>query len=327
MKTFIATTMVVLAASVFFCQSAAADGAMANVPDAMALDAAHDAAAAQSTMPAHDAATASDSIVQLSAERTGSQLAASSVLMQLREVLGAREDDMQKIVNGELVSNDNSGGADLTAYVPVGSAIAETLRAAPTGKNGFALASVTLVPYPDSWTHMSARERMLALYNALGRISTQKGITYISRRAGYKPKELFTQSHYIASESKNAQVLADITAAAVPKTEVRYVFQEDTSFGENTYRHTYTNSANEIFVEITNCTPMKYHGVTCLKKEEMRMCISLYPVQEGVLVSSAAIVTGHKTTVTVVFVKVDLADSFKRRTDALHAWFKKQVEE
>ena len=253
-------------------------------------------------------------------------VSADGVLMSLREVLGVSEGDMQKIANGELVSSNNSDGTDLTAYVPAGSVIAEMLQTAPTGKKGFAIASVTLVPYPASWNRMSASERMLALYNVLGCISTQKGITYISRRAGYKPKELFTQSYYIANENKKSPPLSDITAAVVPETEVRYVFQEDTSFGENTYRHTYTNSDDEIFVEITNCTPMKYRGVTCLKKEEMRMCISLYPVQEGVLVSSAAIVTGHKTTVTVVVVKVDLADSYKRRTDALHAWFKKHVE-
>ncbi|MFC2385949.1 DUF6675 family protein, partial [Treponema socranskii] len=105
----------------------------------------------------------------------------------------------------------------------------------------------------------------------------------------------------------------------------RYVFQEDTSFGENTYLHTYTDAASEIFLEITNCTSMKYHGVTCLKEREMEMCVSAYPLEEGIFFSSAAIVTGQKQTVTVLFIKVDLADAFKRRTDALYSWFLNQI--
>ena len=120
-------------------------------------------------------------------------------------------------------------------------------------------------------------------------------------------------------------MLADPVASEVPPSDRRYVFQEDTSFGENTYLHTYTDSASEIFVEITNCTPMKYHGVTCLKEREMEMCISVYPLEEGIFFSSAAIVTGQKQTVTVLFIKVDLADAFKRRTDALYEWFLNQI--
>ena len=87
----------------------------------------------------------------------------------------------------------------------------------------------------------------------------------------------------------------------------------------------YTDSASEIFVEITNCTPMKYHGVTCLKEREMEMCISAYPLEEGIFFSSSAIVTGQKQTVSVLFIKVDLADAFKRRTDALYEWFLDQI--
>ena len=235
------------------------------------------------------------------------------------------EKERRDLAAGKLFSAGNGSGEDLTKYVPSSSAVAQKLAAAPQGKRGFAVVSCALIPYPAAWKSMSADEKLLALYNAIGRVSTQKGITYISRRAGYKPKELFTRSYYIADAARTEDALADPVASEVPPSDRRCVFQEDTSFGENTYLHTYTDSASEIFVEITNLTPMKYHGVTCLKEREMEMCISLYPLEEGIFFSSAAIVTGQKQTVTVLFIKVDLADSFKRRTDALYAWFCNQI--
>ena len=235
------------------------------------------------------------------------------------------EKEAGDLLAGKVLSFGNGSGEDLTKYVPSSSAVAKKLAAAPHGKQGFAVVSSALIPYPASWNDMGADEKLLSLYNALGRVSTQKGITYISRRAGYKPKELFTRSYYIADLAHTETALPDPVASEVAPSDVRYVFQEDTSFGENTYLHTYTDSASEIFVEITNCTPMKYHGVTCLKDREMELCISAYPLEEGIFFSSAAIVTGQKQTVTVLFIKVDLADAFKRRTDALYAWFKEQL--
>ena len=235
------------------------------------------------------------------------------------------EKEAVDLAAGKMISFGNGSGEDLTKYVPSSSAAAKKLAASPQGKQGFAVVSCALIPYPASWKSMSADEKLLSLYNALGRVSAQKGITYISRRAGYKPKTLFTRSYYIADTEHTETALADPVASEVPPSDRRYVFQEDTSFGENTYLHTYTDSASEIFLEITNCTPMKYHGVTCLKEREMEMCISAYPLEEGIFFSSAAIVTGQKQTVTVLFIKVDLADAFKRRTDALYSWFLNQI--
>ena len=235
------------------------------------------------------------------------------------------EKEAADLAAGKVISFGNGSGEDLTKYVPSSSAAAKKLAASPQGKSGFAVVSCALIPYPASWKDMSADEKLLSLYNALGRVSAQKGITYISRRVGYKPKTLFTRSYYIADTEHTETALADPVASEVPSSDRRYVFQEDTSFGENTYLHTYTDSASEIFLEITNCTPMKYHGVTCLKEREMEMCISAYPLEEGIFFSSSAIVTGQKQTVTVLFIKVDLADAFKRRTDALYTWFINQI--
>lgn len=252
-------------------------------------------------------------------------LHALSAQQGIANILSLQDEELAALRNGSVISADNAGESEITRLAPDGSAVYRKLAAAPSGGSGFAVASVSVVPYPASWASMNAGARMTALYNILGRVSTQKGITYISRRAGYKPKELFSQSYYIRSPREAGVPLADPSAESVPASESRYVFQEDTSFGGNVYEYMFRNTSSELFLEVTNITPMKYHGITCLKEKELSMYISVYPASDGIIVNSAAIVTGHRTHVKILFLDVDLSDSFKRRTDALHEWFKAET--
>jgi hypothetical protein len=249
-----------------------------------------------------------------------------SAQKRISEVLPDIGNEYEEMMKGSVVSADNSGGKDITKLTPEGSRIKKRIAAAPSGAAGFAVASVSFIPYPQNWKDMDSSSRMLLLYDMLGRISTQKGITYISRRAGYKPKVLFSESYYIHSPDDTKNILPDPVPSVIPESEVRYVYQKDTSFDGNVYRGTYTNTSNELYFEVTNCTAMKYHGITCLKKNELAMCFSVYPAEEGIIVNSGAIVTGHKTHVKIFFMDVNLSDSFKRRTEALHTWYRNQVE-
>jgi len=243
----------------------------------------------------------------------------------VQNILPLQANEFSSLMSGEVLSQDNEGGTDVTKFVPKGSLLAKKLASAPSGAQGFAVTSVSVVPYPSSWGTMTPENRLLALYNVLGRISTQKGITYISRRAGYKPKVLFDQSYFISSPDKVKTAIADPVAARLPAAEKRWVYQNDTSFGATVYEYTYTTDGDEIFVEITNLTPMKYHGITCLKEKEMSMYISILPADDGVILNSAAVVRGHKTHVQVLFMDVDLSDSFRRRTESLHTWYRDQL--
>lgn len=249
-------------------------------------------------------------------------LAAQSVspLASALPDLGA--DDAERVMAGEVVCHDNSSGFDILSLVPEDSALRDFLADAPSGKKGFALASVSFVPCPGDFSNMEESEKMRALYNAIGSVSTQKGITYISRRAGYKPKVLFDESYLIESPESADVPLPDLRAEEVPESIVLFAFQKDSSFGGNVYRYEFQNGAREICARVTNLTAMKYHGVTCLKPEELTMFVAARPAEGGVIVNSAAIVRGHKTKVTVLVAKVDLSDSFRRRTGALHGWLK-----
>jgi hypothetical protein len=252
-------------------------------------------------------------------------ICALSAGKSIKTVLSLPGNTTNRLISGELLSADNADGSDITKFAPEGSLIGRKLAAAPAGVNGFAVTSVSVVPYPGSWSKLSREERLLELYNILGRVSTQKGIMYISRRAGYKHKVLFDESYYISNQEDTKTVLPDPVAAALPASEKRLVYQSDTSFDGNIYQYMYTTDGGEIFLELTNCTPMKYHGITCLKEKELSMYISVYPAEEGIILNSAAVITGHKTHVKILFLDIDLSDSFRRRTEALHTWYKNQL--
>lgn len=246
-------------------------------------------------------------------------LAASSAIWALPITLGTEEE--QAVMGGEVVTRSTASGEDASSLVPESSPLHKVLSAlmpynenAKKG-NSFAVSSVSFI---------STSCDDVALYNALISVSTQKGITYISRREGYKPKVLFTQSYCIAGEWHGGKAVRtdDIVVSVVPSEQTIWAYQEDSSFGENVYRYDLSALGGVLFAHITNETPMKYHGFTCLKANELSMYVSITPCDGGVLVNTAAIITGHKSTVKVLFATVDLASSFSRRTRALHDWYK-----
>lgn len=211
--------------------------------------------------------------------------------------------------------------------IPAGSMMQQRLAPVPAGKKGFTVIMSEIVPYPASWRTLPAGERQLRLFNILSRISTQKGITYISRRAGYKPKVLFEESRYIDMMSGGSNgTAADPVCTELPLYAERFAEQKDTTFGDNVYRHRYTNTGDETFLEVTNCTAMKYHGITCIAADELTTYMSVMQTEQGIVLTAAATVVNHDRNIRVLLMNVDIADSFSRRADALCAWYCAQLD-
>lgn len=226
--------------------------------------------------------------------------------------------------NGGTVTVSSAAGTDLLSAVPLGTtAYTYTAAAAEHSRDGkgFFVSSLRLLPYPSSWQYRTEAERQLLLFNLLQKVSTQQGITYISRRSGYKPRVLFTESYYIESPDTEKDALPDPVAETVPPTDSRYVYQDDSAFGGNTYQYTSTNTAGELFLNVTNCSPLKYHGITCLKENELSLCTSVVQTEDGVLLYSAAFVSNQKPKIKILFLTVDLESSFSRRVTSLQNWF------
>lgn len=218
-------------------------------------------------------------------------------------------------------------GTESVQQIPAGSMLEEKCTLPQPGEKSFLVVKSETIPYPSSWSALSREERQLALFNMLSRISTQKGITYISRRAGYKPKMLFEDSSYIDSLEKGYRKIADPVSQELPQQAVRFVEQKDSTFGENTYRYNITNTAAESLFEVTNKTPMKYHGITCIAADELTLYISAMQSEQGIVTTVATKVRNHDKNIRIFFIDVDIAGSLSRRADALIIWYKNQLAE
>lgn len=236
------------------------------------------------------------------------------------------ESEEKAVLEGETVTRSSAAGEDVASLVPSNTYLYKELSLVPpydeSGKEEktFAVASASYV---------KTDKDILSLYNALTAISTQKGITYLSRREGYKPKVLFSESYCIGGEYKKGEDLVampDPIADKIKENMTIFAFQEDSSFSGNVYRYDITGG-DVIAMHITNETAMKYHGVTCLKEKELSMFVEITPCEGGAVVNTAAVITGHKATVRILLFTVDLSSSFSRRTRALHDWYRMQVNE
>jgi hypothetical protein len=227
------------------------------------------------------------------------------------------------IISLSLYGQDS--GTESVPQIPAGSMLEERCTLPQPGEKSFLVVKSETIPCPSSWTALSQEERQLALFNTLSRISTQKGITYISRRAGYKPKILFEDSYYIDSPGKEHNRIDDPVSVELPKQAVRFVEQNDTTFGDNLYQYSITNTSSETLFEITNTTAMKYHGITCLAADELTLYMSAMQTEKGIVITAATKVRNHDKNIRIFFMNVDIGDSFNRRSESLITWYKNQL--
>lgn len=238
------------------------------------------------------------------------------------------EAEYQALERGESVKGDTLGGNDITTLAPVDGAFLERIESTKriSDEKNFAMAYVSLLPYPDGWRDASQAKRQLDLFNTMRQISTQEGITYISSRRGNKPYPLFKESYYLSDPEDTTSKIPDPVVDVLPQSLVAYAYQFDTSFDGNIYKHTFTTSDKEIFLDITNMTPIKFRGITGLKKETLSLCLATYQTDEGILLFSLAEVKNRAPEVKILFWSVSLPGAFEKRINAVSGWFQRRLE-
>ena len=233
----------------------------------------------------------------------------------------------QALSQGEILDAETVGGSQITQLFVPGTVASSRSFIAQKSDNGFSIAAVSYIPYGPKLKDMETEERQLTVFNAIRAISTQEGLTYISHRAGNKPKVLIEKSSYMEDEKNLNQLLDDPVATVFPRTVQSYVFQRDSSFGGNRYLHTYTNSDREIFVEITNISAIKVFGIfTAVPKEKMSINMATYLLDDGLLLMALTTIEDRDPKISVLGISVDLPSSFLRRITALQEWFVGQLE-
>ncbi len=245
----------------------------------------------------------------------------------VREALPSlSESQHARLVSGKIIDGESIDGESLSQFFVAGSESAYRAELAQGMEDGFSIAAVSYIPYGPKLKAMDDSERQLAIFNKIRAISTQEGLTYISWRAGNKPKVLIEKSSYMQDDRNLNNLLPDPVATTFPRTVQSYVFQRDSSFGGNRYRHEYTNSDKEIFVAIKNISSMKVFGIfTAVPKENLSINMGTYLLEEGVLLTALISIEGRDPEVSVLGYKVDLPSAFTRRITALQNWFVAQL--
>ncbi|AEV28909.1 hypothetical protein SpiGrapes_1086 [Sphaerochaeta pleomorpha str. Grapes] len=236
------------------------------------------------------------------------------------------EKTLQMLLEGEIISAKTLNGGTVKQLAPVGSKAYQQAFEAEAKENSFSIAAVSYIPYPDNLKDLDSNQRQLVVFNKLRALSTQVGITYISHRAGDKPKVLIEKCYYM-EDDKNLNVhLADPVVTEFPLHAESYVYQKDSTFGGNRYHHIYTNSEQEIFVEIKNVSTLKvFNLITAVPKDKLAMSMATYQLDKGLLIFSLSTIDDKDPEINILGYVVDLPSAFRRRITALQQWFWEQL--
>jgi hypothetical protein len=128
---------------------------------------------------------------------------------------------------------------------------------------------------------VDASEQWLQIYNALHAVSTMKGITYYSVTRG-KEQVLFTQS-YALSSTKDPKQMDDPVFATIPADDVLLTFQEDNSFGRNSYQESFHFRTDHLVVKIENLTTVSFLLMPLVSPRNLVSQVVLIPVGTDLL--------------------------------------------
>ena len=230
------------------------------------------------------------------------------------------------LLSGETVTGSTLSDGILQLVPGSGTAFDKASAACET-ENAFSVGIVSFVEYPDDWESFDDERKLLEVFNIMTSVSTQTGITYISRTAGYKEKVLIEDSYRVTDPEKKTSETDDPVFSELPSSFQMYSYQKDNRFGGNTFILDYVNTDNEIFLSITNNTSMKFMGVTCVEKEKLSMYIDVYLTEEGIVVFGMATICDREPEIKLLFYTIDLQSSFTRRITGMKDWFVKRVME
>lgn len=179
--------------------------------------------------------------------------------------------------------------------------------------------------YPQEMSELSLEEKQLVLMDILTNISTQKGITYISKTAGYEPRTLILNASVIENiRNYNSKIDDPVITELTDKLSLN-IFQEDNRFGKNTFTADYELTDNGVKMTINNYSPMSYLGITCVKANALTMVLEASCNENAIDVSASATVKNQKAKIKLLVYTIDIEDSFTRRITALKEWLEGQL--
>lgn len=240
--------------------------------------------------------------------------------VSVRELLPEMDEELlETLISGEVVSDSTQNG-DIHYLIPKGALISDTVETVTSYEKGFVVGATVLVPYPEKFRDMTTDEVILSLYNYGQSLSSLKGITYISHRAGDKPKILFEEASVLSSPNQKDKI-EDPMFDVIPEYNELYVYLKDTSFGKNIYRVEVRVKDNGLSMELKNSNELKFMGIGIVAEGKITMLVEVTLTDEGILFSCVGSVKDKNPTMNILVYKVDLELSFMNRIIALKDWY------
>ncbi len=248
-------------------------------------------------------------------------LVASCLWAKPQNRLSLSQTEWETLLDGQYLTRSVIWTDSVASLAPLGSIAQEKTKEAEERAKGISVASLALVPYPKDWMAQSEEQRKLELYNLLHQVSTLEGLQY----GDAKKEVLFSESYTIKDPENKKSKVSDPVVQTLPSIDTVYVCQEDSIFGKNIYQHTYQISEDEVFVDITNLTTLKFLGISFVKPKDMSLYLSTIQTQDGILIYTCTTLATTEPKVSFLFWSFNLADESMNRIVAYQDWFKTQV--
>ena len=149
-------------------------------------------------------------------------------------------------------------------------------------------------------------------------ISTLKGIQYYSHS-----NEKWTTLYHGAGFIENAKSRKYLPDTYYSGTNKQYVcLLDDNSLGECVFKVSYSETTNEIRMNLLLVEPIKIWGITGVYPNNLAIQLKVTKTTSGTLQASISINAKYQT---VSFLETHLTESFNARMDALYKWIMGQL--
>ena len=159
----------------------------------------------------------------------------------------------------------------------------------------------------------------LAVYNTLHKIDRMKGLQYWSE-SNQRMQVMFHDACLIANPDARTP-LPNPVAREILSADTRYIFQDDSRFGENIYKADYRYNDGMFRVSMQNLTKMYYGIIPAVQKEKLRLDMVILCGEDHLIFYSCI---GADVFSFFGFEKRVLP-SFSNRIKALFSWFQNNM--
>jgi hypothetical protein len=134
---------------------------------------------------------------------------------------------------------------------------------------------------------LDTQKGMLSILNAMASTSTMKDITYWSVTRN-KIWTLFTESYAVESPEHPVRI-ADPAFSTLPDTARLYSFQEDTTFGKNTYETVIHLGTDSLWAEMENLSAVTYLLIPAIPAKGLLTETLIVPMKDSLLFYGVAL--------------------------------------